>query len=135
VAFGLAGCGTAAGASGTGARHAQLSSEIRPVLGTVKGTYELEGGPIGPGGQNPPIQPLNGIITATGRNGHAKAVAKNGHFTMQLRPGTYKLTGWTGAIKEMNGSTVVENGMHCGSATVVVTAHRTAKAALYCYAP
>jgi hypothetical protein len=35
----------------------------------------------------------------------------------------------------MNGSKVVKNGTKCGTARVVVTAHHTTTAALYCIVP
>jgi len=135
LALGLAACGTAAAVPGGGAPHLHLTSTVHPELGTVSGTYQLEGGAFNPAGPNPPIHPLRGIITATGPNSHVRTLAKDGRFTLSLPPGTYRLTGWTPQIKEKNGLKVVKNGTACGAATVVVTPHDTATAALYCIVP
>jgi hypothetical protein len=131
----LGACGTTASTSDVGTRLAQsASSTTRPALGVVAGTYQLQGGPISLSGHTR-IRPLGGFITATGAHGHAKVTVKDGRFRLDLPPGTYNLVGWTPSIKEVQGSKVVKNGATCGTATVVVTQHHTAKAAVYCDVP
>ncbi|MGP0005692.1 MAG: hypothetical protein ACLPTB_12475 [Acidimicrobiales bacterium] len=135
LSLGLGACGLAATTSDRGAGHVQSTSNTHAVLGVVTGTYQLEGGAMSPTGPNPPLHALDGFITATGAHGHAKVMVKDGQFRLNLRPGTYKLVGWTASIKEVEGSQVVKNGTTCGAGTVVVTKHHTTKAALYCIVP
>ena len=78
------------GASSPG--HAQ-----RPVDGRVAGKFERVGGPIGPGGQQPPVVPLSGTMRFA-RSGHKTVsvrVGKNGEFSARLAPGEYRVSGRT----------------------------------------
>lgn len=78
------------GASSPG--HAQ-----RPVDGRVAGKFERVGGPIGPGGQPPPVVPLSGTMRFA-RSGHKTVsvrVGKNGEFSARLAPGECRVSGRT----------------------------------------
>jgi hypothetical protein len=135
LATSLGACGTTAAATGTGARHTSLMNAAHSVFGTVTGTYQIEGGAIGPGGKQPGPRDLAGFIYATGAHGHARATVKDGRFTLRLRPGSYALTGWTPSVKEVSAANVVSKGSKCGEAGALVTAGHAAHAALYCLVP
>jgi len=111
----LAACaaGHAAGHHGEASGQASLSpahgapSPGRP--GTVTGVFHRVGGPLGPGGQQPKAVPLTGRMRFT-RPGHPAVsvpVGRSGRFTVQLPPGTYRVTGITPDIVE-----VLDNGRH-----------------------
>jgi hypothetical protein len=86
------GCTAAAGATGSTASPAR-----RPADGTVRGRFERQGGPAGPGGHQPPDVPLSGTITFTWR-GRLKVRVRagdSGRFTARLAPGFYAVSGRT----------------------------------------
>jgi hypothetical protein len=131
----LGACGTASAAPNAGAGHSSLMNAGHPLFGTVTGTYEMEGGAIGPGGKQPALRNLPGFVYATGARGHARASVHDGRFTLRLRPGTYELTGWTPNVKEVSAANVVSKGSKCGEARSLVTAGHGVHAALYCIVP
>jgi hypothetical protein len=61
------------------------------ATGTVGGKLQLEGGPIGPGGQQPGKRPWPGTVQFTGTRHHRVTVrvGDSGIFSVQLPPGTY----------------------------------------------
>jgi hypothetical protein len=90
------GCAAAAGATTGTASPARRSAD-----GIVRGQFERQGGPAGPGGQQPPDVPLSGTITFTGR-GHLKVsvrAGQTGRFTARLAPGFYAVSGRTPDIQ------------------------------------
>jgi hypothetical protein len=83
------------------------ASQVPADLGTVTGVFHRVGGPLGPGGQQPKVVPLTGRMRFT-RHGYPAVsvpVGRSGRFTVQLPPGTYRVTGITPDITE-----VLENG-------------------------
>jgi hypothetical protein len=85
----LAGCSGTASASGTHHRD-----------GTVIGRFVREGGPLGPGGKQPPAVPLSGTVRFTRTHGHTVVVhvGSTGRFTVRLRAGRYRVSGSSAAI-------------------------------------
>jgi hypothetical protein len=106
----LAACaaGQAAGHHGApaGQAGAQSAAQRKPPpdrMGTVTGVFHRVGGPLGPGGQQPKVIPLTGRMRFT-RPGHpvvSVPVGRSGRFTVQLPPGTYRVTGITPDIVEV----------------------------------
>jgi hypothetical protein len=66
-----------------------------PADGHVTGRLEREGGPIGPGGKQPPAVPLSGTIVFWQRDHHTVRVhaGKSGRFSVRLAPGRYTVWG------------------------------------------
>ncbi|HEY7881345.1 MAG TPA: hypothetical protein VID31_10890 [Streptosporangiaceae bacterium] len=106
----LAACaaGPAVGHHGEPAGQGTAQSAPPPgQLGTVTGVFHRVGGPLGLGGQQPKVVPLTGRMRFT-RPGHPAVivpVGRSGRFTVQLPPGTYRVTGITPDIV-----TVLNNG-------------------------
>ena len=105
----LAACAAApaAGHHGDPVRQGPAQSAPPGQLGTVTGVFHRVGGPLGPGGQQPQVVPLTGRMRFT-RPGHPAVsvpVGRSGRFTVQLPPGTYRVTGITPDIV-----TVLDNG-------------------------
>lgn len=59
--------------------------------GTVTGRLVLEGGPLGPGGQQPGIRPIAGTVRFTGGDHQPVTVRTSsaGVFSVRLPPGRY----------------------------------------------
>ena len=105
----LAACaaGPAAGHHGGSAGQGLAQSAPPSQLGTVTGVFHRVGGPLGPHGKQPKVVPLTGWMRFT-RPGHPAVivrVGRSGRFTVQLPPGTYRVTGITPNIV-----TVLNNG-------------------------
>jgi hypothetical protein len=102
--------GPAAGHHGAAGQAGQGLAQSAPPparLGTVTGVFHRVGGPIGPHGQQPKVVPLTGRMRFS-RRGHPAViipVGRSGRFTVQLPPGTYRVTGITPDIV-----TVLDNG-------------------------
>lgn len=104
----LAACaaGPAAGHHGV-AGQGPAQSPPPGQLGTVTGVFHRVGGPLGPHGKQPKVVPLTGRMRFT-RPGHPAVsvpVGRSGRFTVQLPPGTYRVTGITPDVV-----TVLNNG-------------------------
>ena len=138
----LAAC--AAGRAAT--HHGPLSGTVRQSAahgtpaghpGTVTGVFHRVGGPLGPDGQQPKVVPLTGRMRFT-RPGYPPVsvpVGRSGRFTVQLRPGTYRVTGITPDIVE-----VLDNGRQLndrchGPQHLRVLAGRTGHITVICAVP
>jgi len=66
-----------------------------PAGGRVVGKLEREGGPIGPGGKQPPAVPLSGTVVFWRPAHHAVRVhaGRSGRFSVRLAPGHYTVWG------------------------------------------
>jgi len=66
-----------------------------PASGRVVGKLEREGGPIGPGGKQPPVVPLSGTVVFWRRAHRTVRVeaGKSGRFSVRLAPGHYAVWG------------------------------------------
>ena len=105
----LAACaaGPAAGHHGQAGQGLGQSAPPPVQLGTVTGVFHRVGGPIGPHGQQPKVVPLTGRVRFSRPRHPAVSVpvGRSGRFTVQLPPGTYRVTGITPDIV-----TVLDNG-------------------------
>jgi hypothetical protein len=81
----------------TGVAAIMLLCACTPALahtsaaGTVTGKLQIEGGPIGPGGQQPGKRPTPGTVqfTSTRHRRITVRVGDSGAFSVQLPPGIY----------------------------------------------
>src|ERR1700721_4537191 len=89
----LTGC-AAAGAAEHAAGHPTSHPPAR-ATGHVTGRLLIEGGPLGPGGQQPGERPIPGTVTftAAGHRPGQVGVGASGKFSAALPPGRYRVTG------------------------------------------
>jgi hypothetical protein len=137
----LAGCASAStpatgptGRSGTG--PATVSRDA-PATGLLTGRFVREGGPLGPGGQQPAEVPLRGTVTftATGHRPVSVQVGSSGRFSVTLLPGQYQVAGRSPDIE-----TVDPNGRQQQQAcsqplSATITAGQTITIAVTCVVP
>jgi hypothetical protein len=94
AAVGLVAAGGGIAAASSSSGH-PAGKAARPAAGRVIGRLEREGGPMGPGGQQPQVVPLAGTIVFS-RPAHAQVrvhAGKSGRFTVRLAPGSYTVRG------------------------------------------
>jgi len=123
----LAGCASAGGAS-AGAQE--------PATGHVAGKLVMEGGPLGPGGQQPRERPLSGTVTftAAGHRPISVKVGAAGTFSVPLPPGRYQVSGRSSSVLEVDGGSTRE--LPCSQpTTATVTAGHTATVTVACVVP
>ena len=131
------GAGHHGGPAGQAGQGTVQSSPPPDQLGTVAGVFHRVGGPLGPGGQQPKVVPLTGRMRFS-RPGHPAVsvpVGRSGRFTVQLPPGTYRVTGITPDIV-----TVLDNGRQLdgrchGPQDLRVRAGRTGHITVVCAVP
>ncbi len=114
------------------------SGQDAPVSGHVTGTFIREGGPEAPGGQEPPVVRLRGLIefTGSGRKLVKVHVSKHGTFAVSLAPGKYSVSGRTPSILEADGNGRPGREVPCSQPlSVTVTAGHTAKITVTCIVP
>jgi len=99
----LTGC-TAAGAAEHVTGHPVAGSAR--ATGHVTGKLLIEGGPIGPGGQQPGERPIPGTVTftAAGHRPVAVRVGASGKFSAWLLPGRYQVAGRSPDIETVTSS-------------------------------
>jgi hypothetical protein len=103
--------------------------------GRVTGKLLIEGGPIGPGGQQPGERPIQGTVqfSASGRRPVTARTASSGAFSVALPAGTYAVSGSSPLI------TGASHGSHqtpCSQPlSVSVTAQHTTTITLTCIVP
>jgi hypothetical protein len=121
----LAACGAAAGIPDM------------PVTGTVTGRFVREGGPLGPGGQQPAEHALRGTVTftAAGHQPVTVRVGGSGAFSVRLVPGSYHVYGRTPEIVEVGSGGASRDGTCSLPQTVRVTGQHTLKIAVACIVP
>jgi hypothetical protein len=95
--------------------------------GTVTGRLQIEGGPIGPGGQQPGKRPMSGTVQFTGTRQQriTVPVGSSGTFSVRLAPGTYAVC-WRSPAAQ---------GPCSESRPVTVTARHTTEIAFILLAP
>ena len=128
-----AGCASAGGASAGGA---SAGGSVRPATGHLTGKLVMEGGPLGPGGQQPGERPMSGTVTFTAAGHHAVTVevGASGEFSVPLSPGSYQVSGRSPDVMEVDGGHSRE--LPCSQpASVVVSAGTTATITLACVVP
>ena len=119
----LAGCGAAGTARDPGA-------------GRVTGRLLMEGGPLGPNGQQPGERPIDGTVTftAAGHRAFSVRAGKSGTFSAQLPAGRYRVSGKSPLVVEVSGSARRE--LPCSQPlTLTVAAGHTATIAVTCTVP
>jgi hypothetical protein len=119
-------------ACAAGAGSPRQHSHVR-ALGTVTGTFEREGGPLGPGGTQPKGVPLSGTIMFTAADGRPVLVrvGKSGTFTVRLAAGSYRVLGRSPQIGGSGG-----RAPWCSvPLTVAVSAGHAARAKVVCPVP
>jgi hypothetical protein len=104
----------------------------------VTGRLVLEGGPLGPGGQQPEMRPISGLVQFTRPGGHvvmAARVGRSGSFAVTLVPGTYQVRGRSPAVVEVD-SGRGRNVSDCTTPqTVTVTDQGSVSITLTCIVP
>ena len=130
----LTGC-TAAGA----AEHAsgRTAAGAARAVGHVTGRLLIEGGPIGPGGQQPGERPVPGTVTftAAGHRPVSVGVGTSGKFSAWLPPGRYRVAGRFPDIETVtsSGKTVAQT---CSQPlSVTVSTRHAATIAVVCIVP
>ena len=106
----------------------------RPAEGHVLGRFMRVGGPLGPGGKQPPAVPLSGTMRFT-RAGHAAItvrVGKAGTFAVQLAPGRYRVLGRTPDILGEPGNIEATCSL---PGTLVMSAGQTRHITVVCAVP
>jgi hypothetical protein len=95
----LAACSTVSPSSAS-LTAAQTPTHHGSATGTVVGRFIREGGPIGPGGKQPPAVPLSGVVKFAPRHGKAVTVRvpRSGRFRLRLAAGRYRVTGRSPSI-------------------------------------
>jgi hypothetical protein len=107
-----------------------------PARGTVTGRMVREGGPIGPGGQQPGVHPITGTVRFTGRQHLVVMVrtSKTGRFSVQLPPGRYQVSDRSPRML-LVGANGIGHQTWSRPATVTVTAHHTTRVTLASIVP
>ena len=115
---------------------ASAEGTVHPATGHLAGKLVMEGGPLGPGGQQPGERPMSGTVTftAAGRQAVTVTVGSSGEFSVPLPPGLYQVSGRSPDIMEVDGGRSRE--LPCSQLTpVVVTAGQTGTLTLTCIVP
>jgi hypothetical protein len=96
----------------------------------------MEGGPMGPDGQQPGERAMSGTVTVTSAGHHpvTVTVGSSGTFSVPLPPGRYQVSGRSPDIMEIDGGRSRE--LPCSQPTsAVITAGQTAAITLTCIVP
>ena len=96
----------------------------------------MEGGPLGPGSQQPGERPIPGTVTftAAGHQRIAVKVGPSGAFSVPLPPGRYQVSGRSPNITEVDGGSTQDPP--CSQpVSATVTAGHTATVAVICVVP
>jgi hypothetical protein len=146
----LAGCATTSHSSHVShtshASHpntAASTSQHVPVTGHLTGRFVMEGGPLGPEGQQPGERPLPGLVTVTAAGARPVTirVGASGRFSAWLPPGRYQVSGRSPDIEEATTAQVGNASpqgqeLPCSQPlTVTVTALHTTTVTLACIVP
>jgi hypothetical protein len=104
--------------------------------GLVTGKLVIEGGPIGPGGQQPGQRPIPGTVqfTAHGRPSVTTQADNSGTFSVTLPAGTYDVSGSTPSITG-TGNGASRQAPCARPLSVAVTSKHTTTITLICIVP
>ncbi len=108
-----------------------------PAAGHLNGRFVMEGGALGPGGQQPGERPLSGAVTfaAAGQRLVTAQVGASGAFSVALPPGTYGVSGRSPAIETANGTSGWQEQTCSGPLSATVAAGRTTTVTVTCIVP
>ncbi|HEY2314715.1 MAG TPA: hypothetical protein VGH96_13950 [Streptosporangiaceae bacterium] len=139
-AAGLAVMLTACAVSGPAPHAGPATSVRRPAQGgdgKVVGTFVRVGGPLGPGGTQPPDVPLSGTVqfTAAHRGTVAVWVGKSGRFSVWLPAGAYRVSGRSPSIVGLLASGAEREDTCPLEVPVHVVAGRALQVAVVCSVP
>ena len=115
---------------------ASAEGTVHPATGHLAGKLVMEGGPLGPGGQQPGERPMSGTVTftAAGRQAVTVTVGSSGEFSVPLPPGLYQVSGRSPDNMEVDGGRSRE--LPCSQPTsVAVSVGTTATITLACIGP
>jgi hypothetical protein len=133
----LAGC---AGSQGPGVPGADggtpAAGRTSALTGTVLGRFEMEGGPLQPGGGQPPVRPLSGTVSFTGP-GHEVdvTVGTSGIFSVTLPGGSYTVRGRATAITQQGPGGSALSQPCSPSLSITVRAGHTEPVTVSCIVP
>jgi hypothetical protein len=104
--------------------------------GTVTGRLVREGGPLGPGGQQPGMHPISGTVRFTSGDHRVITVRTSSAdmFSVQLPAGRYDVSDRSPAIL-LVGSDGISRQAWSSPVSVTVTAHHTARVTLTSIVP
>jgi len=129
------GC-TAAGAAEHPASGPAAGNQAR-AAGHVTGRLLIEGGPIGPGGQQPGERPIPGTVTftAAGHRPVSVGAGTSGKFSAWLPPGRYRVAGRSPDIETVTSSGKTVEQTCSQPMSVTVSARHAATIAVVCIVP
>jgi hypothetical protein len=139
-AAGLALMLTACGVSGP-ALHAGPATAVRTSPqgddGKVVGTFFRVGGPLRPGGTQPPTVPLSGTVqfSAAHHRTVAVRVGTSGRFSVRLPAGAYHVSGRSPSIVEVLTSGATLKSACVRQVPIAVVANQTAPIVVICAVP
>ena len=127
----LAGCAAAGGQA-----TQNQTTQNQTADGRLTGRMVMEGGPMGPGGQQPGERPISGTVTITapGHKPVTVTVGSSGTFSVPLPAGRYHVSGRSPAVTTVDGGHSREDPFS-PPASVVVTAGHTATVTLTSIVP
>lgn len=135
----LAGCATMSTAAPTGTGPGSVAAGQPGGAGgwTVRGTFEMEGGPVQPGTNSAPARPLSGVIMFRAGSGRTTDITADptGQFAGYLPAGTYTVTARTEQIRQQNPDGSVSDPPCAIPVTVVVRPGQATTVALVCPVP
>jgi hypothetical protein len=131
----LTGC-AAAGAAEHAASHPGGHPPARATA-HVTGKLLIEGGPIGPGGQQPGEHPIPGTVTfsAAGHRTVQVGVGTSGKFSAWLPPGRYRVAGRSPRIETVTSSGKDLERTCSQPLSVTVKARHSTAIAVVCIVP
>ncbi len=111
-------------------------SKDAPATGLLVGQLVMEGGPFGPGGQQPSERPIPGtvIFTTVGHRPVSVQVGSSGRFSVTLAPGRYQVAGRSPDIETV-GSGGQQEQTCSQPLSATVTARQTTTIAVTCIVP
>jgi hypothetical protein len=132
----LAGCAASGGQTTQGQATQSQATQGQPTEGRLTGRMVMEGGPMGPGGQQPGERPISGTVTITapGHKPVTVTVGSSGTFSVPLPTGRYHVSGRSPAVMTVDGGHSRQDPFS-PPASVVVTAGHTATVTLASIVP
>jgi hypothetical protein len=120
-----------------GCASASTPASTTPATGLLAGRFVREGGPLGPGGQQPAEIPLRGTVTftATGHRAVSVQVGASGLFSVTLLPGRYQVAGRSPDIETVDPDGRQQEQACSQPLSATITAGQTITIAVTCVVP